>query len=189
MMQDAGLLFELFVTFLMIGAVSFGGGYSMIPVIEREVVWEHQWLTLQSFTDVIAVAGMSPGPIATNCAIFIGYHLVGVPGAIVSAAGMVLPSLIIILVVATSFYKMNQNMVVKKGFYVLRPIITGLIFYAAIKFAIGNQVIPSSLGGINWSTISLMLVFLGALLALVKYRVHPAAVILMSGVIGAALYS
>lgn len=189
LMVDYGLLWELFITFLMIGAVSFGGGYAMIPVIEREVVHANGWMTLPTFTDVIAVAGMSPGPIATNSAIFVGYRMAGVPGALASTLGMVLPSLVIILIVAAFFYKVRTSELVKKGFYGLRPIITGLIFYAAIKFAVGNQVIPTSFGAFGWETAGLIVIFLTSLVGLVKYKVHPILVIVLSGLAGTALYS
>lgn len=187
-MDDPMILWKLFTTFLVIGAVSFGGGYSMIPVIEREVVWNHGWMSLPAFTDVIAVSGMSPGPIATNSAIFVGYRMAGVPGAIISTLGMVLPSLIMIVVVAAFFYKMKDSQFVKKGFYGLRPIITGLIFYAAIKFAIGNGVIPVNADGVNWETFGFIVIFGGSLLALIRYKVHPVTVIIVAGLTGAALF-
>jgi chromate transporter len=140
---------DLFFTFLLIGSVSFGGGYAMLPVIEHQVVDLHNWMTIKQFTDVIAVAGMSPGPIATNSAIFIGYKLAGLPGALISMAGMILPSLAIILVVAAFFYKVHDHHIVKSAFYGLRPIITGLIFYAALKFAVSNRISPSAIT--HWS--------------------------------------
>ncbi len=98
-------------------------------------------MTTQQFTDVIAVAGMSPGPIATNSAIFIGLHVKGMTGAIAAGLGMVLPSLI--LVIAIIFKRFNKNKHVESAFYGLRPIITGLIGYAAIKFAISNHLVDS----------------------------------------------
>lgn len=168
----------------MIGFISFGGGYAMIPVINEEVVNNHGWMSAQAFTDVIAVAGMSPGPIATNTAIFIGYNQAQLPGAIVSAIGMTLPSLMIILVVATFFYKVYKNKWVKSAFYGLRPIITGLIFYAAITFAINNGLVSS----VSWHTFSLLAIYAAALFALIKLKTHPIMVIIMSGLIGIAVY-
>lgn len=177
-------LWELFETFFVIGLVSFGGGYAMIPVIEAEVS-KHGWLTTQEFTDVIAIAGMSPGPIATNSAIFVGYQAAGLTGAIVSAFGMVLPSLAIILIVATFFYKANKNRMVQSAFYGLRPIIVGLIIYAAIKFAISNQVV----GPLSYYTLSLLLIFAISFFALLRLRMHPVYVILLSGLVGVTFYS
>lgn len=178
------LLWELFITFLMIGSISFGGGYAMISIIEMEVTG-HGWMTTQEFTDVIAVAGMSPGPIATNSAIIVGYTTAGLSGAIVSALGMVLPSLVIIFFVATFFRKFSDNKIVKGAFYGLRPIITGLIIYAAIKFAISNDIISMKL---SWHMVSLLFIFVISLLALIKLKWHPAFVIVLSGLVGIALY-
>jgi len=178
------MLWELFLTFLYIGFISFGGGYAMIPVIEMEVS-KHGWLTTQEFTDVIAIAGMSPGPIATNSAIVVGYKTAGWAGATASALGMVLPSLIIILVVASFFYRINQNRLVKSAFYGLRPIITGFIVYAALRFAVSNEVI----GVISWYSLSLLVIFAASFFALVRFRVHPVFVISLAGMVGIFLYS
>lgn len=177
------ILIQLFSTFLIIGFVSFGGGYAMIPVIENEVT-NHGWMTTQEFTDVIAIAGMSPGPIATNSAIFVGYQTAGLPGAIVSALGMIIPSLLIILVVAAFFFRLNENRIVKSAFYGLRPIITGLIVYAAIKFSITNHVIAN----FSWHTFSLFAIFIASFYLLVKVRLHPIIVIALSGIFGIVIY-
>jgi len=179
------LLLELFTTFLLIGFVSFGGGYAMIPLIQEEVVNRHAWMTTQEFSDVIAVAGMSPGPIATNSAIFIGYGEAGVIGAMIAAAGMVIPSLLIILVVGMVFYKVQKSKLVKSAFYGLRPIITGLIMYAAFIFAVNNELISS----ISWHSLSLIGIYLASLAALIYFRIHPAYVIILSGLVGIAVYA
>ncbi len=100
------VILQLFAVFFVVGLVSFGGGYAMIPVIEREVT-SHHWLTTQQLTDVIALAGMAPGPIATNSAIIIGYRTSGWLGACAAAAGIVLPSLLILIVVAAFFAKIS----------------------------------------------------------------------------------
>src|SRR5690625_145419 len=128
------MLFDLFVTFFLIGAVSFGGGYAILPVIEREVVLDYQWMTSLEFADSIALAGMAPGSISVNAAIYVGYHVAGLPGAILSTIGIVLPSIIIIIFVLVFFYRWFRHRHVKSFFYGLRPIITGLIAYAAIRF-------------------------------------------------------
>ncbi|MBO1514077.1 chromate transporter [Metabacillus bambusae] len=178
------ILFELFWVFLLIGFVSFGGGYAMIPVIEMEVI-NKGWMTTQQFTDVIAIAGMSPGPIATNSAIFVGYQVNGITGAIAAGLGMVIPSLLLVIIIATFFYRISKNKHVESAFYGLRPIITGLIGYAAIKFAISNHLLDS----FSWYSGSLLAIFALSLFSLIKLRLHPALVIVMSGVLGAAIYS
>jgi len=133
-------LWTLFRTFFIIGAISFGGGYAMIPVMEREVT-AHGWMTTTEFTEIIALAGMSPGPIATNSAIFVGYHVAGIPGAIASALGMMLPSFSLILLISYFFAKVYEHKSVQAAFYGLRPVIVGLIVFAAITFARSNELI------------------------------------------------
>jgi chromate transporter len=179
------MLLELFFTFFMIGLVSFGGGYAMIALIQEEVVVRHGWMTVQEFTNVIAVAGMSPGPIATNSAIFIGYAERGIPGAAVAAMGMILPSLIIILIIGAVFYKVQQNYMIKSAFYGLRAIITGLIIYAAILFAGSSNLYAS----FTWQTASLLIIYAASLTALIRFKIHPVYVILGSGLVGVAFYS
>ena len=186
-MEDWTVLWDLFTTFLMVGSVSFGGGYAMVPVMEREVVG-HGWMTLQQFTDTIAVAGMSPGPIAANTAIVIGYKTAGLPGSIVGAIAVALPSLIIMVAVASFYYRIHKNEFVKGGFYVLRPIVAGFIFYAAISFALGNGVIPTGLNALNRETWMLLGIFLASFLALARFKVHPLLVMTASGLAGTMLF-
>ncbi|MCI2256461.1 chromate transporter [Domibacillus sp. PGB-M46] len=177
-------LWLLFKTFFLTGLLSFGGGYAIIPVIEAEVV-KYGWMSTRQFTDIIAVASMSPGPIATNSAIVVGYETAGIVGAVVSAVAMVLPSLAIILIVAAFFSKVNDNRTVKSAFYMLRPIVVGLIAYAAIKFALSSHMI----GSLSIHSISLIIIFFISLIALAKLKAHPASIILFAGLAGIALYS
>ncbi|CAM3900601.1 MULTISPECIES: chromate transporter [Paenibacillus] len=179
------ILLELFLTFLMIGFVAFGGGYAMIPLIQQEVVERHGWMTLSEFTDMIGVAGMSPGPIATNMAIFVGMHQAGLAGAVAAAIGMVLPSLVIIVAVGMVFFKIHQNKWMQSSLYGLRSVITGLILYAAVVFAIRNGLVAS----LSWFTLSQVLIFAGSLAALLLFRKHPLSILVISGLIGIAIYS
>lgn len=177
-------LWSLFFTFLMIGCVSFGGGYAMIPAIEREVI-RHGWMNTQELTDIIAVAGMSPGPIATNSAVLVGHQTAGISGAVVSALGMALPSLTLILIVATFFYRAEKSRLVRSAFYGLRPVIAGLIVYAAIRFAVSNHMI----GDLSYHALFSLGIFVFALFALFRLRWHPAVVIVFSGMAGVVIYS
>ncbi|MFS0615872.1 chromate transporter [Lederbergia ruris] len=178
------LLLELFFVFFVIGAVSFGGGYAMIPVIGTEVT-NRGWLTTSEFTDIVALAGMTPGSIASNSATAVGYQVSGVSGAIVSSIAITLPSVLIVLIIAIFFYKLNQNKWVQSAFYGLRPIVTSLIIYAAIHFAIANGVVSLQL---SWEMISLFLIFLGSLIALSYFKIHPTLVIICAGVIGVMIF-
>ena len=91
------MLFKLFITFFKIGLFTFGGGYAMIPLIEREVIEKKRWIEKKDFLDMLVLAQSAPGPIAVNTAVFVGYKTAGVMGAIMATLGTVLPSFIIIL--------------------------------------------------------------------------------------------
>jgi chromate transporter len=178
-----GMLIELFVTFFKIGIFSFGGGYAMIPVIEHEVGL-HGWMGTGDFSEMIVLAGMAPGSLAMNSAVFVGYHVGGVLGAIVALLGMVLPSLILVMLVTALIFRMHKHPLYKSALYGLKPIIIGLIVYAAIRFADGSLFV----GQWNGHAISLMVISLCALLALMRFKLHPVMVMALSGVVGVFLY-
>lgn len=177
---------DLFLVFLKVGFVSFGGGYAMIPLIEYEVQ-SHNWLTTQQFTDAIAIAGMSPGPIATNSAIFVGYNVGGVLGAIVAAMAVTLPSLFIVVMVGLFMNKMSKGQaIIDYAFYGLRPVITALILYAAFNFAVQNGIIDGiTLVNADW--LSILFVF-AALSLLLFTKISPVLIILLSGIAGVVVY-
>lgn len=179
------MFWNLFLSFFKIGVVSFGGGYAMIPVIEYEVR-AHQWLTTQEFTDAVAIAGMSPGPIATNSAVFVGYKVGGVMGAVVSAFAVSLPSLIIVVLIALFIRKMKNSPIMDYAFYGLRPVITGLIIYAAIKFAIQNDII-TGLQIMSYDWIGILFV-VGGLLLILFTKLNPVMIIFLSGIMGIVIY-
>jgi chromate transporter len=179
------VLWELFQTFFIMGFVSFGGGYAMIPFIESAVT-EYGWISSEQLTNIIAIAGMSPGPVASTSAILIGYTAAGISGAFVSAIAILLPSLILVIFVAAFFIKLHHNPVVEKMFYGLKPLVTSLIIFAAIKFVLANNLIPIDL---TFRSLSLVIIFGLSLFALLKLRWNPVYVILLSGLVGVALYS
>ena len=123
---------ELFLTFLKIGAVSFGGGYAMIPLIQDEVV-SHGWLSLNEILNFIAVSESTPGPIAINMATFIGASKGGILGALLATLGVVLPSFIIILIVASIVQGLLKYKGVSAFLEGIRPVVVGLIIATAIS--------------------------------------------------------
>ncbi|NIK75100.1 chromate transporter [Paenibacillus castaneae] len=179
------MLIELFITFFLIGLVSFGGGYAMIPLIQEQIVNQHGWMDQQHFIDTIAIASMAPGPIATNIAVLIGYNEKGLLGAVIATMGTVLPSVIIILILGKIFYKIQDHSLVKSSFYGLRAIITGLIIYTAYMFADTNGMFAS----MSWYTWSQILIFAGSLAAFIVFHKHPVSVIILSALVGIAVYS
>ncbi len=96
---------QLFLSFLQIGMFSFGGGYAAMPLIQGQVVTLHGWLTMSEFTDLITISQMTPGPIAVNSATFVGMKIAGIPGAVVATAGCILPSCIIVTILARLYLK------------------------------------------------------------------------------------
>lgn len=126
---------EAFAIFFKIGLFTIGGGYAMIPLIENEVVTKRHWVAAEDFVDLLAIAQSSPGILAVNMAIFIGYRLKGIRGSIVTALGTVLPSFLIILAIALFFHNFKDNEVVEKIFKGIRPAVVALIAAPTFRMA------------------------------------------------------
>lgn len=129
------MLLKMFITFLKIGAFTFGGGYAMIPLIEVEVVDKNKWLEKEEFVDIIAVAQSAPGAIAVNASIFVGFKIRRTLGALVCMLAVIIPSFVVILVIAAFFYRFRENEVVQQVFLGIRPAVVALIAIAAYRFA------------------------------------------------------
>lgn len=125
--------FQLFLTFLKIGAFTFGGGYAMIPLIQKETVENNKWITEKDVADVIAIAETTPGPIAINAATFVGYKVDGLKGALAATAGVVLPSFFIILIIAQIFREYMGYEIVKNAFWGVRIAVIALMGKAFIS--------------------------------------------------------
>jgi chromate transporter len=177
------MLWGLFWSFLKIGFISFGGGYAMIPIIQHEVS-SHHWMTESKFAEGIALAGMAPGPIATNTAIYVGYHTAGIKGSILATLGIVLPSIIVIVLISAFFYKLHDHKVVKSIFYGLRPVIVALVFFAAFRLAMSNLMTQE----VSWHILISVVIFAAAFIGMIRYRIHPFAIIVLSGLVGIAVY-
>lgn len=176
------MLESLLLAFLKIGLFSFGGGYAVLPSIQSEVAGPG-WLTEDVFARAISIAALSPGSIATNGATLIGYRIEGLPGAIVATVGIILPSLILTILIAMFFYRMRDSKWMRYVLYSLRPIITMLILYAAIRLLGMDADI-----GLNWATIATLLIIGGAVFGMLRYKLHPVLVIAASGLTGIILF-
>lgn len=130
-------LLELFWSFLKIGAFTFGGGYAMIPLIQREVIDRKRWLQKEEFLDLLTIAQSAPGPISLNTSVFVGYKLRGYTGAMASILGVVLPSFTIILLVALFFAGIRDNAVVDAAFKGMRPAVVALIVGPVVSLTRG----------------------------------------------------
>ncbi|HHV72363.1 MAG TPA: chromate transporter [Clostridia bacterium] len=167
-------LVQIFWTFFRIGAFTFGGGYAMIPLIEAEVTEKKRWFTKEEIIDIIAISQCSPGAIAINSATYLGYQLAGRPGSLAAILGVVLPSFIIILIIALVFTRIQDNPFVQLIFKGLRPAVVALVFNAALNFS------RRSLTGIKtiFMAVSALIIFL------VFPRVHPGFLLLAGGLLG-----
>lgn len=127
----------IFFSFLKIGLFTFGGGYAMLPLIEQELIVKRKWIDQAEFLNLLTLAQSVPGPIAVNTSVFVGYKVRGLRGAAAALIGTVLPSFVIILVIALFFADIRQNPVVDAAFKGMRPAVVALIIGPVISLARG----------------------------------------------------
>ncbi|MBR4029036.1 MAG: chromate transporter [Alistipes sp.] len=167
-------LFEIFWSFLKIGAFTFGGGYAMIPLIQHEVINNHRWLSDREFVELLTIAQAAPGPIALNTAVFVGYKYRGYWGAVSAVLGVVIPSFTIILFVAIFFASMRDNRWVDAAFKGMRPAVVALIVAPIVGLT----------KGLHWVLIAVA----AATALLVWYFGFSPIWVLIAGAIGGALW-
>lgn len=173
---------QLFLSFLQIGMFSFGGGYAAMPLIQGQVVTTHGWLSMAEFNDWVTISQMTPGPIAVNSATFVGIKIAGIPGALVATLGCILPSCIIVTVVARLYLK-YQDMAVLQGILTsLRPAVVAMIASAGISILItafwGSQD-AIALAETKWSLVA---IFIICLVLLRKAKLNPIWVMICAGI-------
>lgn len=181
---------ELFLVFLKIGAVSFGGGYGMISLIQQEVV-SRGWLDYDTLWNYIAIAESTPGPIAVNIATFIGSNQAGFLGSLLATLGIVLPAFCIILIIATIFKNFAKNKYVKAAFEGITPVIWGLVISTGLLLVVqclyANYKNFEVVGTFNWHA---LIIFAIVGVTMIVYRLikkksmPPIATILVSAVAG-----
>ena len=176
------MIVNMFSAFIKLWIVIFGGGYAMLPLLQSEMISNH-WLTTGQLTDLVAVSAMAPGPIATNTAAIVGFRLDSIPGAIIATLALTIPSLIVIIFVGKLFVKYQHHRNVKAAFYGLRPAIIGIIIYAAINFAVSNNIV----GGKNIIDVKSTILMVVGFIILIKTKLHPIYLILGAAVIGIIL--
>jgi chromate transporter len=176
-----GIIIKLFLTFAKIGTFSIGGGYAMLPFIQKEVIERNHWMSMQEFSDILAISQMTPGPVAINSATYIGYTRAGVLGSIAATLGVVLPSFIMILIIASFFIKLYEKRSVKAVFKGIRPGVLGLL--AAAAYTVTLTSVPSIKGDIRGAAI-----FLLSFGVLFIKKVDPILVIIGAAILGIILY-
>lgn len=170
-------IWKLFISFLKIGAFSFGGGYAMLPLIQKEIIDVHGWLTLNEFIDILAVVEMTPGPVAINSATFLGYKVGGILGSIVATTAVVLPSIVVILTIAHFLSKFKNSPYVDWAFKGIRPVVLGLIISASLSVS-KNAIIDMKtfvLGSVLFYLTSFK-------------KLHPILTIIIAGIAGVIIY-
>lgn len=170
-------LLTLFLTFLKIGAFSFGGGYAILSLMQEEVIENYGWISAKDFIDIVAIAEMTPGPIAVNASTFIGFKLGSLAGSAIATLGVVLIPFIIALFVSIYYNKFKHLKQVNWVIRGIRPAVLGLIASALIK--IGRTTIIDLKG-----IIIALLIFAGVY----KLKINPIVAILISGVLGVIFY-
>jgi len=151
-------LLILFLTFMKIGALTFGGGYAMIPIIEEEVTKKRKWISEIEIMDILAISESTPGPIAVNTATYVGYKVAGIVGGIVATIGLTIPSFVIIFVISFFYQDFMKWPVISAMFKGLKVGVIILLFSAVLRLRKGVKV--NLVGTILFvSTLSIMLVF------------------------------
>ena len=174
----------LFLIFFKLGFFSFGGGYTMIPLVEQELLARGFELPPQVIPNTAAIAGVAPGPVGINLAIAFGYELAGLPGVVAAALGVMLPSLILVLLVAF-FFKAVANSVYFRGMMTgLKPFVVGITLYAAISMALKNGMLGADLA----RTIPSLAIAVVSFVLLLKTKLHPIILICGGAVVGLLLF-
>ena len=169
---------QLFLSFLQIGALSFGGGYAAMPLIQEQVVTLHGWLSMEAFTDLVTIAEMTPGPIAVNSATFVGTQIAGLGGAVVATLGCILPSCIIVTLLAYIYTKYRNMSLLQGTLASLRPAVVAMIAILVSAFFISGTI-----DLVRENVCIRMVVFFGAALVLLrKFKMNPILVMVLCGV-------
>lgn len=172
---------QLFLSFIKIGLFSIGGGYAAMPLIQSEVVTGHGWLSMNEFTNLITIAEMTPGPIAVNSATFVGIRVAGIPGALTATFGCILPSCLIVSILAYIYRKYKNVSVLQNVLSSLRPVIVALIAAAGLsilQLVVFGENTPA-VTDINWIGIG---IFAGAFFLIHKLKWNPILVMCICGI-------
>lgn len=172
-----GLLLNLYLVFLKIGTFGFGGGYAMLPLIQKEIVTNNGWLSPSEFVDIIGISQMTPGPIAINSATFVGFRASGFLGSLVATLGVVTTSFILISLANYFFSKFKNSKVLENALKGMRPALVGLIISVFLTMSY------DSYKDFNSIIIAAIIGFL-----LYKTKLHPILIIIIAALLGIVFY-
>jgi chromate transporter len=176
-MNKLKILTQLFWVFFKVGSFTFGGGYAMLPLIQKEVVEKEKWVAEEEIVDIFAISQSVPGVIAINSSIFIGNKVAKIPGAIAAALGVILPAFVSIILILAVLLSFQNNIYVQKVLQGIRAASVGLIFLAAVK--LGKSILKDKLGWI------IALVSFGVICL---FNINAAWVVIGGGMIGYLTY-
>ncbi|KAB7668403.1 chromate transporter [Bacillus sp. B1-b2] len=172
-MKEKVSLLEIFWVFFRMSPITFGGGYAMIPIIEREIVFRKKWMKMQEVSDTLALAGTAPGAIAINASIYIGYRIRGILGALIAMFGALIPTFIIVVTLGSLYLYFQDNTYVNAAFKGISGAVVALITYAAFKI--------SKTSIIDKSTAILSMIMV---LGMIILKLHPILVIVLGAILG-----
>lgn len=181
---------KLFWSFIQIGLFSIGGGYAAIPLIQNQIVNINKWLSLSEFADLVTIAEMTPGPIAINAATFVGTRIAGPFGSIVATLGCIIPSCIIVSILAFLYKKYNNLSVVQGVLGGLRPAVVGMISSAGMSIltlAFLNG--TTALFGLKTLNLYAVGIFATGLFLLKKFKLSPIIIMAGAGLVGLIVYT
>lgn len=167
------ILLKLLFTFFKIGLFSFGGGYAMIPFMQREIIEKHQWLSSSEFVDIIGISQLTPGPVSVNSATFVGYKVGGVVGSIFATLGITVISFILVSIASKAIDKFKESKYLKAALLGMRPVLIALIINAFISLAKDAYV--------DVKSIIVTLIVGGCLFS---KKIHPIVIIVLAGLLG-----
>lgn len=174
-------LWMLFYEFFLTGLLATGGGLATLPFLQRMSVAHPDWFTIDMLADMVAISESTPGPLGVNMSTYVGYTVAGVPGALVATGALVLPSVVIIIIIAAFLKHYMQKPLVQNVFTAMRPAVTGLIAaagYAVVKMAVWHD------GSVQWAAAAVFVAVLGARLVPRVEKVHPIAFIGAGALLG-----
>lgn len=171
---------QLFLSFVQIGLFSIGGGYAAMPLIQSQVVEKHGWITMSEFTDLITIAEMTPGPIAVNSATFVGTRIAGLFGAVVATLGCILPSIIIVSLLAIAYKKFKGASAMESVLATLRPAVVALIAGAGLSILM-NVIFGGMQVSMDAVNVVGLVIFIIAFILLRKFKLNPILVMCLCG--------
>jgi chromate transporter len=171
------LILQMTLTFLKIGAFSFGGGYAILPVIRHEVVGIHHWLTDREFLNILSISQVTPGPVAINTSTYVGYKMGGIPGSIASTIAVVVTCITLSVLLAGRLYSYREHRLIQSVFGALRPIVIALILSAAVSTGLTVDW--------DWRSVTIGAI---AFLLLTRVKVKVTWVMGISGLLGTVFY-